>query len=165
MNPPPLNIRRIDTRRDDIGKAMAELREKLSPRGNVVSEAGQRKTIEVFGEPLTPAEVVERICRDVRQKGLAAVLDYSARIDNAPLTAATIRVPQSELDRAHAQADPQFLETVRRVRENIRAFQAAILHRDVRLERPGGYCGSGIVRWIGRASACRAERRRTLRRC
>ncbi len=118
---------------------MADLRAKLSPRGNVVSEAGQRKTIEVFGEPLTPAEVVERICRDVREKGLAAVLDYSARIDNAPLTAETIRVPEAELERAHDLADGQFLETIRRVEENIRAFQAAILHQDVRIERPGGY--------------------------
>ena len=60
---------------------LAELRERLSPRGNVVSEAGRRRTIEVFGEPLSPAQVVERICTDVRERGLAAVLDYSARLD------------------------------------------------------------------------------------
>ena len=132
---------------------MAELREKLSPRGNVVSEAGQRKTIEVFGEPLTPAQVVERICRDVRQKGLAAVLDYSARIDNAPLTAETIRVPAGGTRTAHAEADPQFLETIRRVRENIRTFQAAILHRDVRIERPGGYLRQRY-RPLDRAGLC-----------
>lgn len=134
-----LNIRRIDSRRDDIRAAMAALREKLSPRGNVVSQAGRERTIEVFGEPLSPVQVVDRICRDVAEKGLAAVLDYTARIDKAQLTAQTVRVPQAELERAHAQADPQFLQAVRRVRENIRVFQEAILQRDVRVDRPGGY--------------------------
>ena len=47
-----------------------------------------------LGEPLAPVQVVERICRDVQDKGLAAVLDYSARIDKARLTADTVRVPQ-----------------------------------------------------------------------
>ena len=135
----PLKIRRIDSRREDIRAAMAQLREKLSPRGDVVSQSGRQRTIEVFGEPLTPAQVVERICRDVAEKGLAAVLDYTARIDKAQLTAETVRVPLTDLEKAHAQADPQFLQAVRRVRENIRAFQVAILHKDVRVERPGGY--------------------------
>jgi histidinol dehydrogenase len=136
-----LKIRRIDARRQDIRAAMAELRQRLSPRGNVVSEAGRQRTIEVFGEPLTPAQVVERICRDVESRGLVAVLDYSACIDKAQLTAATVRVPAEELRKAHAAADPAFLATVRRVRNNIRTFQEAILHRDVRVERPGGYLG------------------------
>ncbi len=139
MSSSKLNILHIDSRRDDIRAAMVELRRRLSPRGNVVTEAGRRLTVEVFGEPLSPAQVVERICRDVQEKGLAAVLDYSARIDKVDLTADTIRVPQEELDQAHDQADPKLLESVRRVRKHIRNFQQAVLHHDVRLERPDGY--------------------------
>ena len=139
MNATALNIRRIDSRQEDIRAAMAELRARLSPQGNVVSEAGRRRTIEVFGGPLSPQQVVERICRDVQEKGLAAVLDYSARIDKAQLTADTVRVPAAELAQAHAAADGQLLESVRRVAGNIREFQQAILHRDVRVERPDGY--------------------------
>lgn len=139
MNTTNLNIRRIDSRREDIRAAMAELRAKLSPQGNIVSEAGRQRTIDVFGEPLSPQQVVERICRDVQTKGVAAVLDYSARIDKATLTADTIRVPADELAKAHAEADPRLLEAVRHVAQNIREFQQAILHRDVRLERPDGY--------------------------
>lgn len=134
-----LNIRRIDSRREDIRAAMAELRRRLSPEGNVVSEAGRKRTIEVFGEPLSPVQVVQRICRDVKEKGLTALLDYSARIDKTTLTADTIRVPQEELCRAHSQADPELLSAVRRVRDRIRQFQEAILHHDVRLDVPGGY--------------------------
>jgi histidinol dehydrogenase len=139
MNAPALKIRRINSRKDDIRAAMAELRAKLSPEGNVVSEAGRRRTIEVFGEPLSPQQVVERICGDVRNKGMSAVLDYSARIDRAELRPETVRVPADELARAHAEADPALMEAVRRVAANIREFQQAILHHDVRVERPGGY--------------------------
>lgn len=131
---------RIDASRDDFRAALADLRQRLSPRGNVVSEAGRRKTIEVFGEPLSPAQVVERICADVQSSGLAAVLDYSLRIDKAELSAESIRVPQADLEAAHATAAPDFLATVRRVRQNVLDFQRAVLHRDVRLDRPhGGY--------------------------
>ena len=109
MSNTPLNIRRIDSRRDDIGEEMARLREKLSPRGDVVSQSGRQRTVEVFGEALSPGQVVERICRDVAEKGLAAVLDYTARIDKAQLAAETVRVPLAELERAHAGAERGFL--------------------------------------------------------
>ncbi len=133
-----LKIRRIDTARDDARRALAELRERLSPRGDVVSEAGRRRTIEVFGQPLSPAQVVERICTDVRQQGLAAVLDYAARIDKAQLTRETIRVPAADLVAAHAAAAPEFLATIRHVRDNVLKFQRALLQHDVRVDAPGG---------------------------
>jgi len=133
-----LKITRIDSRRDDLAARLAELRERLSPRGEVVSEAGRRRTIEIFGEPLLPSQVVERICRDVRERGLAAVLDCSARIDQAQLTAETIRVKPDELAAAHERVSRPLLETIRRIRDNILEFQQAILHRDARLDKPQG---------------------------
>lgn len=150
----PLAIRRIDTRRHDFRATLGELRERLSPRGNVVSEAGRRRTIEVFGEPLAPEQVVERICGDVRRRGLAAVLDYSARIDKAELAPATIRVPLEELAAAHASADSAFLAAVRRVQDNIMEFQRAILHRDVTVARPhGGWLRQRYLP-LGRVGIC-----------
>jgi histidinol dehydrogenase len=134
---PPKSIPRIDTRRDDVAAALDALRQKLSPAGNVVSEAGRKKTVEVFGEPLSPQQVVERICGDVKARGLAAVLEYSRKLDRAELTPATIRVSPKELATAHAQAEPAFLATVRQVRDNILEFQRAILHRHVEVRRPG----------------------------
>jgi histidinol dehydrogenase len=133
----PLVIQRIDARAHDVDAALAALRAKLSPGGNVVSEAGRRRTIEVFGEPLTPQQVVERICGDVKSRGLAAVLEYSQKLDKAQLTPQTVRVSAAELAEAHAAADPQFLATIRRIRDNILEFQRAILHRDVEVTRPG----------------------------
>jgi len=134
-----LNIRRIDSQRDDIGRAMSDLRAKLSPRGDVVSPAGRQRTIAVFGRELTPQEVVARICGDVRAQGLPAVLDYNRRIDKATLDSESIRVSADELAAAHAAARPEYLAAIRRIRDNIAEFQRALLQRDVRIERPGGW--------------------------
>lgn len=132
-----VQIQRIDARRDDVTAALDALRAKLSPSGNVVSEAGRRRTLEVFGEPLSPVQVVERICDDVRRTGLPAVLDYSKKLDRAELTGETIRVSEAELAAAHAAADPRLLQAIRRVRKNILDFQTSILHQDKELRRPG----------------------------
>lgn len=130
---------RIDTTHPGAERQIESLRAKLVPAsGDVVSEAGRQKTIEVFGEPLTPVEVVERICRDVRASGLDAVLDYTAKLDGAQLSADTIRVPQEELVAAHAAADKAFLETLRRIRENVMRFQAGILHGDTTVPLESG---------------------------
>ena len=136
--PENLHIQRIDTSLDDVQSKLDALREQLSPRGDVVSEAGRQRTIDAFGEPLSPQQVVERICVDVRQRRAEAVLEYSAQLDRAALSADELRVPPAEIRAAHAGADSTFLETVRRIRENILEFQSAILHHDVEIARPGG---------------------------
>ena len=138
MSSSRLQIPRIDSRSADARAALLRLREALSPRGNIVSEAGRRRTLEVFGEELTPQQVVERICRDVRDKGLTAVLDYSARIDKAEITSQTLRVTAEELEKAHRQAAPAFLQAIRRIRTNILEFQRPLVPADVRIERPHG---------------------------
>ena len=135
-----LNIQRINTSDAASAAQIEALREKLSPQGDVVSEAGRQKTIEVFGEPLSPVAAVERICGDVSQQGLYAVLEYTAKLDGAELSADTVRVSAEELAAAHEAADDAFLETIRRIRENVLRFQQAILHEDVTIDVPeGGY--------------------------
>jgi len=133
-----LDIQRIDTKRDDIEQALGALHEKLSPRGDIVSERGRQLTMEVFGSPLSPQQVVETICGDVERDGMTALLRYSEKLDGAQLTAETIRVSEEEIAAAHEQASAEFLDTVRRIRDNILEFQRAILHQDVEIERPGG---------------------------
>ncbi len=133
-----MNLQRIDYRRDDVAAAVRIIRQRLSVRGDVVSEAGRQRTIDVFGEPLLPRQVVQRICGDVRQQGIDAVLDYSARIDRAELTADSLRVPAGDLEQAHAEAETEFLDTIRRIRDNVLRFQQAILNRDVRIDVPDG---------------------------
>ena len=131
----PLQIPFIDCSRDDASHLFADLRERLSPRGDVVSEAGRQRTLELFGEALSPQQVVERICGDVRTSGLPALLDYSRKLDGKELTPETLRVAPEEFEAAHAQADPAFLDTIRHIRRNILEFQSALLPEDVVVTR------------------------------
>jgi histidinol dehydrogenase len=133
-----LSIRRIDCTHDDASEAIAALRRELSPRGNVISPAGQARTIEAFGEPLTPVQVVERICQDVASQGLSAVLDYTERLDGVRLDPSSVRVSAAELEDAYKQVDAGYLKTLTNIRANIRAYQRAILHHDVRLDSSEG---------------------------
>jgi histidinol dehydrogenase len=133
-----LKIRQIDCSRDDAQVAIAELRRELSPRGGVVSPEGKARTIAVFGEPLTPAQVVERICDDVEANGLAAVLDYTRRLDGMSLDERSIRVSDKELQDSFEAAGQAYLKTLDSVRRNILAYQRAILNRDVVLPPSGG---------------------------
>ena len=135
----PLNILWVNGKNENIPERIAELRKKLSPQGDIVSPRGRQKTIETFGEALTPQEVVKRICADIAAKGIEALLDYNRRIDGADLTRKTIRVPREEIKKAHSNADPNYLAAIRRIRENIVEFQKSILHKDVRIQRPGGW--------------------------
>ncbi|MDA1162858.1 MAG: histidinol dehydrogenase [Planctomycetota bacterium] len=133
-----LSIQTIDCRQDDAREVLDRLRVKLSPRGNMVSEAGRLRTIELFGEPLSPQQVVERICEDVRTGGLDTVLDYTEKLDGKNLTAETLRVSPAEFEAAHAAADPEYLATIRRIRANVTEFQQAVLTEDVSLVRENG---------------------------
>ncbi len=137
-----LGIARIDARMPEAADQLEALRQSLAPSGNVVSEAGRRKTVEVFGEALSPRQVVDRICADVRERGVDAVLEYSRKLDGADLNAESLRAPSADLEAAHRDADPEFLATVRRLRSNISAFQTAILHKDVEVRTPNG----GVLR-------------------
>ncbi len=132
-----INIQRVDAR-GGTSAILKELRDKLSPRGDVVSPRGKALTEEVFGEPLSPVEVVQRICADVQDEGTAALLRYTAALDKADLSPQQLRVSEEELAEAHANADSELLESIRRIRSNIEDFQRAILHTDVRVNpRPG----------------------------
>ncbi len=131
-------LQRINARTVGFQAQLDQIRSKLSPTGDVVSPRGRELTLRVFGEPLAPAAVVQRICSDVKTRGLDAVIEYSQKLDGAELDARQLRLSEDRLARAHRDAKPEFLSTVRRVRDNILAFQRAILHHDVTFEPTPG---------------------------
>jgi histidinol dehydrogenase len=134
---PPL-CERIDLDQPDGRGRLDALRGMLVSQGDVISPAGRQKTIDVFGEPLSPRQVVERICGDVRSRGLAALLDYSRRIDGADVTADSLFVSPEALAAAHRSVEPEFLTTIRRIRDRVERFQKAVLSRDVEVKLAGG---------------------------
>lgn len=124
-------IQFIDCSTSDAREHLVHLRDRLSPRGDIVSEKGRQRTRELFGEALSPEQVVKRILEDVRREGLSAVLRYTEKLDNKILTPETLRVPPRELESAHSSASEAYLGTLRRIVENIRRFQESILNLDV----------------------------------
>ncbi len=134
-----VRMRRIDCADPGAARQLAELRGQLASQADVISPRGRQLTEAVFGEALPPARVVERICADVRARGLPAVLHYTEQLDKARLDAQTLRVSPAELARAHAAADPAFLDTLRRVRQNVLSFQLGLLHSDAVLTVAGSH--------------------------
>jgi len=131
---------RFDSRRDELPAALEPLLTRLNPtgEGEIVSDASRQRTVEVFGRPLSPAEVVETICEDVRNRGVEAVLHYTEKLDGKRFSADTLRVSAEQLESAHKAADGEFLESVRRIRKRVETFQKAICLRDVVVEPEKG---------------------------
>ena len=56
------------------------------------------------------AQVVQEIIDTVRQNGDAALIDYSAKFDQATVT--ELKVTDAEIEAALAQVDPDFLKVL-----------------------------------------------------
>ena len=120
-------------RQHEAHQRLEQLRELVSLRGDVVSDSGRELTIEVFGAPLSPIEIVEIICREVQTEGRSAVLKYTELLDRKKLTPESLRISPEELASAHHRVSTSFLETVRRIQNRIHTFQIGILHQDTSL--------------------------------
>ena len=79
---------------------------------------------------------VDAILADVKANGDAALRKYTAKFDGASVS--ELAVSEEEIDAAVASCDPYFLETLRQVAENIRAFHEKQVHQDFVLEREDG---------------------------
>lgn len=130
---PSIKIRRIDCSGGNAAKQLAALQAQSENLSNVVTPAAKKLTQAVFKETLTPTQVVERVCNDVKNKGLASVLHYTEAFDKVKLTAKNIRVTPEEMAQAYAEADPNFLSMIRRIRDNIFEFQVGLLNKDALL--------------------------------
>jgi histidinol dehydrogenase len=136
---PALKLRRIDLSAPNANQQLAKLRDQFKIDAEVVSPSSKKLTQTVFGEHLAPARAVQKICTDVRDDGLAAVLKYTEAFDKVKLKPDMIKVKPAELAEAHAAADPDFLDALRRVCYNIDSFQSGLMHRDAELRVSGSY--------------------------
>jgi histidinol dehydrogenase len=147
-------MRKINYGNPQFRQEIEALRRKLMPRGDVVSLAGRAKTMEVFGEPLSPWDVVRRICDDIRERGAAAVIHYTKALDDVLLSEDDLRVSEEQLQRAHDAASPSFLAAVRTIRANIATFQESILQEDITLSPRPGVSLQQVYRPLKRIGIC-----------
>lgn len=67
-------------------------------------------------------KTVETIVEDVKNRGDAAVFEYTEKFDHAALYASSIRVTQEEIDEAMGQVDEGLLAVMKTSMENIRSY-------------------------------------------
>ncbi|MGM0399771.1 MAG: histidinol dehydrogenase [Chloroflexota bacterium] len=85
-----------------------------------VSEGLAASIEELFGEPLTPEQVVARILDRVRAEGDRALEYYTERLDGAK--PATLRVPAERIEAAWERTDADLREALRLCAARIEAF-------------------------------------------
>ncbi len=134
-----LNIARLDSSRTDALEIILRLRREAILYGNGIGTTEEARNDDTDDDPLMIKHVVARICDDVKRRGLDAVLEYTAQRDHVMLDPESVRVSADDLASAYGVADPAYLRTIRRVRDNIMTFQAGILHRDATMRRASGF--------------------------
>jgi histidinol dehydrogenase len=149
-----LALVQIDARGPLQQEAWNRLWKRWVGEGQVVSQRSRDLTMAVFGEPLSPQQVVERICREVRRDGSEALVRYSQKLDRSDRPADQIRVPIERMREAHRGVEPEFLQTVRRIRDRLMVFQKAILHQDVVVEPEPGLRLQHRYRPLERVGVC-----------
>lgn len=89
----------------DFGQAPLEVRQRIK---------------ESFGEELNPEEAVKRIIADVRDKGDAALFDYTNRIDGVALK--SLEAGREEIREAHGKVDQELISALNIAAERVRSF-------------------------------------------
>ena len=89
---------------------------------HVPAEARAR-TLEIFGEPLTPVQVVQAILGEVRQRGDEAVREYTSKLDGTVL--AEIEVPESAISAALDTVPREVVDALEVAAHRIRLFHEA----------------------------------------
>ncbi|MFP3896102.1 MAG: histidinol dehydrogenase [Anaerolineales bacterium] len=85
-----------------------------------VSEELARSIEELFGEPLTPEQVVTRILARVRAEGDRALMYYTELLDGTELTA--LRVPTERIEAAWQRTDADLREALRLCAARVETF-------------------------------------------
>jgi histidinol dehydrogenase len=117
-------IRKLDARR----RGPAEIVGKLRRPGGFLSQAVR--------------DSARRIVEDVRDRGDAALLEYTERFDGVRLQ--EIQVPQSEIDKARGSLSPEFEESFGVAIVNVRAFHENEMDRPWERSRAGATTGQRL---------------------
>ena len=117
-------VKRLDARERDPEEIIAELRR---PGGFLSAKI---------------RDAARRIVEDVRQRGDAALLEYTERFDG--VRPDPIRVPHEDIARARAHLSPEVEEAFTVAIENVRAFHEREMDRSWELARDGATVGQRV---------------------
>jgi histidinol dehydrogenase len=132
-----MKVRRIDMTEPAGKQQLAKYKAMVAPEGDIITPQGKKLSQAAFKAVLTPTQAVERICKEVREKGAASVVHYTELFDKVKLKPENLRVKEQDIIDAHGVASGDYLDCVRRIRYNIDSFQSGLLHRDAELRVSG----------------------------
>ncbi|WP_430623421.1 histidinol dehydrogenase [Enterococcus diestrammenae] len=89
------------------------------------------------------AQVVQEIIDTVRQNGDAALIDYSAKFDQAIVT--ELKVTDAEIEAALAQVNPDFLKVLETAKNNIAEFHEKQVSQGFMMTRKGAVMGQRVI--------------------
>lgn len=89
------------------------------------------------------AAVVQDILDNVKERGDAALIDYTAKFDGAEIAA--IRVSEEEIAAGMAKVDPAFLQVLQRAKANISEFHEKQVTQGFMLTRNGAVMGQRVL--------------------
>jgi len=75
------------------------------------------------------ADTVRKIVNEVKENGDSAVFKFTKQFDNVEIDANTIKVSQSEIDKAYEKIDNRLLKIIRRAKANIEKFHSKQLEK------------------------------------
>lgn len=123
---------------------------KRAPIDDMEVTAGvQARITQIFGEALSPTQVVERIIRDVRMRGDAALQEWTTRLDGR--TAQVSAVPQAELQAALDSISAEQRAALELAAERVRGFHQAQPVTSWMTQKLGGTLGQYVrpIRRVG----------------
>ncbi|NJN66519.1 MAG: histidinol dehydrogenase [Chloroflexaceae bacterium] len=104
----------------DIGAAQATILRRVPLDEVEVPQQVQEGIAARFGEKLTPAQAVERVVRDVRSRGDAALREWTQRLDG--VAQGPCEVSREQMEAAAAALDPSLLGSIRLMAHQLEQF-------------------------------------------
>ncbi len=112
----------------DIRQAKATILTRKPPGQAKTASAQSELMLQVFGEPLTPEQAVDRIIDGVRERGDAALRDYSLQIEGQQVD--ELEVPRSEIKAASSKIPADLLKALNLAADRIRDFHRRQVPQD-----------------------------------
>ena len=83
-------------------------------------------------------KTVADIIDNIKANGDAALFEYTIKFDKYELTKENIKVTRAEIDKAYEELDTEYVEVIKRAKENIRAFHEKQVRQTFITTKPDG---------------------------
>ena len=87
---------------------------------------------------------VREILKQIKERGDAALLEYTSRFDQYDLSLEEMKVTQGEIDEARKKVDDKEIDALRRAAENIREFHGRQVQRSWEYKKNGVLLGQSV---------------------